>query len=153
MTATMQQHDVIRNAAKVRSTTRRHNKISEKVMNVIRDSVSNLAISDDEVISEEAQQAQADTQFGNLSKEDKCGWLLGTIPQMVKHRKQSFHCHQMRLDDLNQKKWGGASEDTLCEQYEVQDGRFDGFGSCEGPKSDNGSNSITDNISRACADS
>jgi hypothetical protein len=79
------------------------------MLNAIRDSLSNLASSDDEQDGEDEEDDEEDTELGKLSDDDEPGWVMGTITKTVQHRMESFHPKQMRLDELSQPGWGDAA--------------------------------------------
>jgi len=59
-------------------------------LNAIRDSLSDLASSEDEVDGEDEDDDQQDTGHGQLSEDDKPAWVMGTISKMVHHHIESF---------------------------------------------------------------
>jgi len=74
----------------------------EEMLNAIRESLSDLASSDDEQDGEDEEDDEEDTELGKLSDDDEPGWVMGTITKMVLHRMESFRQQQMRLDELTQ---------------------------------------------------
>ena len=82
-------------------------------MNAIGDSLSDLASSKDEEDGEDEDDDEEDTGHGKLSEDDEPGWVIGTIPQTVQHRMESFRQKQMRLDQQTQPGWGDAA-DIFC---------------------------------------
>jgi hypothetical protein len=80
-----------------------------EMLNAIRDSVSDLASSDDERDREDEEDAEEDTELGKLSDDDEPGWVMGTITKTVQHHMVSFRQKQMRLDELTQPGWGDAA--------------------------------------------
>jgi len=49
------------------------------MLKTIRDSLSDLATSDDEEDGEDEEDKEEDTERGKLSKDDEPGWVMGTI--------------------------------------------------------------------------
>jgi len=81
----------------------------EEMLNAIRDSLGELASSDDEQDGEDEEDDEEDTELGKLSDDDEPGWVMGTITQTVQHRMESFRQKQMRLDELTQPGRGDAA--------------------------------------------
>jgi len=79
------------------------------MLNAIRDSLSDLASSDDEHDGEDEEDDEEDTELGKLSDDDEPGWVMGTITKTVQHRMESFRQKQMRLDEFTQPGWGDAA--------------------------------------------
>ena len=57
--------------------------------NAIRDSLRDLASSDDEQNGEDKEDDEEDTELGKLS-DDEPGCVMGTITKMVQHSIKSF---------------------------------------------------------------
>jgi len=79
-------------------------------LNVIGDSLSDLASSVDEEDGEGKDEDEQDTGHGKLSDDDEPGWVMGTISKMVQHRMESFRQKLMRLDELTHPGWGDAAD-------------------------------------------
>ena len=105
----------MRNVEKARSTTTKPETIFEEMLNAIRDSLSDLASSEDEEDVEDEDDDEQDTELGKLSEDDKPGWVMGTISKTVQHYMESFRQKQMRLDELTQLEWGDAAN-CFCER-------------------------------------
>jgi hypothetical protein len=86
------------------------------MMNAIRDSLSDLASSDDGQDGEDMDDDEEDTNLGMLSDDDEPGWVMGTISKTVQHRMQSFWQKQMRLDALTQPRWTDAANNFFGER-------------------------------------
>jgi hypothetical protein len=71
------------------ATTGKPEKMFEDMLNSIRDSLSDLASSDDEHDGEDEEDDQDNTELSKLSDDDKPGWVMGTITKMVQHCKES----------------------------------------------------------------
>jgi hypothetical protein len=91
------------------ATTGKSETTFEEMLNAIRDSLSDLASSDDEQDGEDKEDDEEDTELGKLSDDDEPGWVMGTINKTVQHGMESFRQKQMRLDELTQPGWGDAA--------------------------------------------
>jgi hypothetical protein len=80
-------------------TSREPKKTFEEMMAAIRDSLSDLASSDN----------------GEDGEDDESGWVMGTITKTVQQRVESFRLQQVKLDELTQPGWEDAA-DYFCEQ-------------------------------------
>jgi len=80
------------------------------MLNAIRDSLSDLASSEDEEDGEDEDDDEEDTGHGKLSEDDEPGWVMGTISKTVQHRMESFRQKQIRLDQLTQPGWGDTAD-------------------------------------------
>jgi len=78
----------------------------EELMVPIRDSLSDLASSNDQEDGEDEDDYQ--TEQGKLSGDDEPGWVMGTITNTVQQRMERFQQKQMKLDELTQPGWGEA---------------------------------------------
>ena len=87
-------------------TTREPEKLFYDMMVAIRDSMSDIASSDD------GQDGDAEdddeTEKGQLRQDDEPGWVLATITQTVPQRLERFQQKQMTLDELTQPGWENA---------------------------------------------
>jgi len=107
-TAIMQELKDMTTAESVGATTRNAETTFEEMLNAIRDSLSNLACSNNEQDGEDKDDDD-NTELGKLSDDDEPGWVMGTISKTVQHRMESFRQKQMRLDKLTQQGWADAS--------------------------------------------
>jgi len=108
-TAIKQKQEDMSNVEKAGLTTRDPEKTFEKMLNAIRDSLSDLASSEDEEDAEDEEEDD-DTEQGKLSEDDKPGWVMGTISKTVQRRMERFCQKQMRLNELTQPGWGDAAD-------------------------------------------
>jgi len=93
--------------------SREPEKTLEEMLVAIRDSLSDLASSDDGEDGEEEDDEE--TEQGNLSEDDEPGWVMGTINNTVQQRMERFRHTQMKLDKLTQPGWEDAA-DYFCER-------------------------------------
>jgi hypothetical protein len=94
-------------------TTREPEKSFYKIIVVIRDSLSDIAMSDN---GEDGEEENDDgTEQGKPSEDDEPGWVMGTISETVQHRMKRYWQKQMKLDELTQPGWGEAA-DYCCER-------------------------------------
>jgi hypothetical protein len=100
-TAIMQELNDITTAESAGMTTRKAETMIEEMLNTIRDSLSDLATSDDKRDREDEEDEEEDTELGKLS-DDEPGWVTGTISKKVQHHMEGFRQKQMRLDELTQ---------------------------------------------------
>jgi hypothetical protein len=89
-------------AANGGATTGKPETTFEEMLNAIRDSLSDLASTDDEQDGEDEEDDEEDTELGKISEGDEPGWVMGTITKTVQHHMESFWQMQMRLDTLTQ---------------------------------------------------
>ena len=80
----------------------------EEILVAIRDSLSDLASSDDGEDGEDEDDEE--TEQGKLSKDDEPGWVMGTITTTVQQRMERFRQMQMKLDELTQPGWEDAAD-------------------------------------------
>jgi hypothetical protein len=80
---------------------------AEKLI-AIGDCLSDLASSDDGEDGEEEDDQE--TEQGNLSEDDKPGWVMRTITKTVQQHRERFHEKQMKLDELTQPGWEDAAD-------------------------------------------
>jgi len=55
------------------------------MLNVIGDSLSDLASCEDEKVGEDDDDDEEDSGIGKLTEEDEPGWVMGTISKTVQH--------------------------------------------------------------------
>jgi len=102
-------------------TTREPKKMLYEMVVAIGDSLSDIASSGNWEDGEDEDDDE--TEEGQLSEDDKPGWVMGTITKTVQHRVQWFRQKQMKLDELTQPGWEDAA-DYLCERDKK-------YGTCE----------------------
>ena len=109
-TAIKQRQEDMNNVEMAELTTREPYKTFEEMLNVIGDSLSDLAGADYE---EDGQDDEEDdhTEQGKLSEDDKPGWVMGTISKLLQCHMERFWPKQIKLDDLTQPGWGDAADD------------------------------------------
>jgi hypothetical protein len=84
----------------------------EKLVAIVS-SLSDLAIFDDWEDGEDMDDTE--TGQGQVSKDDKPGWVMGTITKMVQqHMERILHKHR-KLDEITNPGWEHAAE-YLCER-------------------------------------
>ena len=79
------------------------------MLNSIGDSLSDFERLEDNKDGEDEDDEEEDTNLGKLSKDDKPGWVLGTISNKVQHSGKSFRLTQMRFDEVTHRVWGDAA--------------------------------------------
>jgi len=99
-TAIMEEQEPMRNVEKARSTTTQPETTCEEMLNAIRDSLSDLASSEDEEDGEDEDDDEEDTQLGKLGKDEEPGWVMGTISETIQQRMERFQQMQMRIEKL-----------------------------------------------------
>jgi len=109
-TAIMQEQEHMGNVEKGRSTTTKAEITFDEMLNVIGDSLSDLACSEDEEDGEDEDDDEEDTGHGKLSEDDEPGLVMGTISTTVQHLMESLRQKQMRLDQLMPLGWGDAAD-------------------------------------------
>jgi len=111
--------DSMRNAEKAGLTTTKPETTFEQMLNASRDSMSDLASSDDGENGEDEDDDEEDSVGGELSKDDKPGWVMVTISKMVEYGMERCRQMQMKLDELTQPGWGDAAD-----YIRVRDGKY-----------------------------
>jgi len=89
-------------------TSREPEKTFEEMLVAIGDSVSNLVSSDHGEDGEEEDDEE--TEQGNLSEDDKPGWVMGTITITVRQHMESYRQQQIKLDELIQPGWEDSAD-------------------------------------------
>ena len=113
--AVIRQEQKVTETAENSGLTTRELKITfHKMIVAIRDSLSNIASSDNGEDGED--EYHEETAQGKLSEDDEPSWVMGTIPKMVDHRMERFRQKQIKLDKLTQRGWGDAA-DHFLERY------------------------------------
>jgi hypothetical protein len=111
----MQEHKDIPTAQSVGATTRQPKRTFEQMLNSIRESLNNVASSDDEQDGYDEQDEAENTETGKLSDYDEHTCVMGTISRTVQHRMESFQQKHMRLDELMQPgSWDASNH--FCER-------------------------------------
>jgi len=103
-----QEQDDMTHAEIAGLTSREPEKTFEEMLVAIRDSLSYLASSDNGEDREE--EADEETEQGNLSEDDEPGWVMGTITRTVQQQMERFWQKQMKLDELTQPGWEDAAD-------------------------------------------
>jgi len=107
-TVMMQEQEHMENVEKGRAITTKPEITFEEMLIAIKDSLHDLASSEDEEDGEDEDDDEEDTGHGKLSEDDEPGGVMGTISKTVLHRMESFQQKQLRLDELTQPGWGDA---------------------------------------------
>jgi len=76
----------MRNAEKAELTTTKPETTFQEKLNAIGDILSDLGSSDDEEDGEDEDDEEEDPVGGKLTKDDKPGWVMGTICKTVQYR-------------------------------------------------------------------
>jgi len=95
-------------AENVGLTNREPEKTFLEMMVAIRDSLSDLACSDDGEDGEDEDDEE--TEHGQLSEDDETGWVIGTITKTSLQSLERFRQKQMKLDELTQPGWEDAAD-------------------------------------------
>jgi len=106
--AVQQEKDDMTQAEIVGLTSREPEKTFEEMLVAIRDSLSDLASSDDGEDGEEEDDEESEP--GNLSEDDESGWVMGTITKIVQQHMERFRQKQMKLDELTHPGWEDAAD-------------------------------------------
>ena len=114
-TAIKQKQDDMRNAEKAGLTTTKPEMTFEEMSNTIRDSLSDLASSDNGENWEDEDDDEEDPAGGKLSEDDKPRWVMGTIRTTVQYRMARRRQKQMKLDEMTQPGWRDTA-DYICER-------------------------------------
>jgi len=93
-------------------TSRKPKTTFEEMLVAIRDSLSDLASSDDGEDGEDEDDEE--TEQGKLSEDDEPGWVMGTISETEQQRMERFRQKQMKFDELTQPGWEDVA-DYFCE--------------------------------------
>jgi hypothetical protein len=101
--AVQQQQDNMRQAEIVGLRFREPKKTCQEMLVAIRDSRSDPASSNHAEDGEDEDDEESEQ--GKLSKDDKPGWVMGTITKPVQQHRERFRQKQMRLDELTQLRW------------------------------------------------
>jgi len=80
----------------------------EEMLVSIGGCLSDLATSDDGEDGDE--EADEETEQGNMSEDDEPGWVMRTITKMDQQRKERFRQMQMKLDELTRPGWEDAPD-------------------------------------------
>jgi len=109
-TAIDQEQDDMRNAEKAELTTTKPETTFQEMLNTIRDSLSDLASSDNGKDGEDEDDDEEDAAGGKLSEDDETGWVMGTICKTVQHRMERFREKQTKLAKLTHPSSGDAAD-------------------------------------------
>ena len=96
--AVQHEQEDMRNAENMGLTKGEPEKTFTAMMVAIRDSLSDLASSDDGEDGEDEDDEE--TEKGQLSEDDEPSWVMGTITEMVQQRLERFRLMLIRLDEL-----------------------------------------------------
>ena len=107
-TAIKQEQDDMSNAEKEGLTTMEPETTFEEMLNAIRDSLSNLASSDDVENGADVHDDEEDPAGGKFSEDDKPGWVMGTISNMVQYRMKRFLQMQIKVEESTRPGLGTA---------------------------------------------
>jgi hypothetical protein len=108
-TAIMHKQEYMEHVEKGQSTTSHLEIISDMMLNTIKDSLSDLAHSEDAGDGEDEDDDEEDTGLGGVSEDDKPGWVMGTSSKTVQYCMGCFRQMQMKLDQLMQSGWRDAA--------------------------------------------
>lgn len=98
------------NAENTESTTRKPVKTFDEVLNTIRDSLSNLANSNNQADTEDDDNNEGDQKQGNLSEDNKPNWVMGTISKLRQYRMECYRQKKMSRAELMQLGWGDRAD-------------------------------------------
>ena len=95
---------------KGRSDTKKAQKPFQEILNAIRDSLSDLETSNNEVDGDDKDYYEQDSDLGNLNEDEEPGWVMGTISKMLQQCLNIFQQKQIRPDKLMKLGWGDIAE-------------------------------------------
>jgi hypothetical protein len=72
------------------------------MLNAIRDSLSNVTISEDEEDGEDEDHDDENPGLGQMSQDEEPGWVMDAMTKTVKHHMEIIRPKQMKLDKLMQ---------------------------------------------------
>lgn len=81
-------------------TTRKPKNLFEEIWNAVRDSLRNLARSNDKQDGVHQNNNEENRELGKLSEDDKPHWELGTIFKMVDQFMESVVQKEIKLEEL-----------------------------------------------------
>ena len=99
-------------------TNREPKKTVEEMKVAIGYCLSDLACPDDREDGEDEDDEE--TEQWKLSKDDKPGWVMGTITNKVQHRVERFQQKEVNIARLSQPGWEDAA-DYICERDKKYD--------------------------------
>jgi len=114
-TVIKQEQEDMRHAEKAGLTTRKPKKTFEEILNAIRDSLTNLASSDDAEDPEDEEDNHTNAALRNLTDDDKPGCVMERITRTVPQCMVNIPQIQMKLIELMQLDWGDAAN-SFCER-------------------------------------
>jgi len=88
-------------------TTRVPEKTCHEIMVAFGDSMSHIGSSNEAEDGEDEDDEEA--KQGQLSEDDKPGWVMGTITKMIQQRMEQFRQKKIKLDKLTQPGWGDTA--------------------------------------------
>jgi hypothetical protein len=106
--AVQQEQEDLKHADIVGLTNRKPEMKLEESMVAIRDSLSDLASSDN--VEDGEDDDDEETVQGKLSKDDEPGWVMGTITKTVQQHVERYHQKQLKIDELTQLRWEDAAD-------------------------------------------
>jgi len=109
-TAIKQEQEDMWNAQKAGLTTRKPKNTFDEMLSAMRDSLSDVACSDDEEYGDDEEEDGADEALGKLREVDEPGWEMGTISKTVEQPVDSFRQTQMKHVELMQLCLGDAAD-------------------------------------------
>jgi hypothetical protein len=111
--AVQQEQDDGRKAENARLTNREPEKPFQGMMVAIRDSLSDLASSNNGENGEDEDEHK--TLQGQLSEDDEPSWVMGTITNSIQQHMVRFRQKQTNLDELTQPGWEDSAK-SFCER-------------------------------------
>ena len=115
VTAILQEQEHMANVENARSTTTKHETSFEDLPNAVGDSQSDQSSSHDEENWEDKDDYAEDTDHGKVNKDDRPGWVMRTITEMVQYRIESFRHKPFSLQNLTYPECGNPA-DSVCER-------------------------------------
>jgi len=106
--AVQQEQDDMTHAELAGLTSRKPEKTFEEMLVAIRDSLSDLASSDDGEDGEDEDDEE--TQQRKLSEDDEPGWVMASITKTVRQSMERFRQKQMKFNELTQPGWEDAAD-------------------------------------------
>jgi hypothetical protein len=106
--AVQQEPDDMTHAELAGLTSRHTEKTFEVMLVAIGDSLSDLARSNDGEDGEDEDDEE--TEQGKLSEDDKPGWVMGTITNMVQQWIERVRQKQIKFDEFTQPSWEDAAD-------------------------------------------
>jgi len=101
-TASEQEQEDLKNAGNAELITRKPENTFEEMLNLIGDSLSHLAWSNDDEDEDDEEDDHDDPELGKPSEDVESGWVIGTNSKTVQHRMEKFRQNEMKLELLTQ---------------------------------------------------